>query len=184
MFDPGRILPKWSQFNPHESLNRIVDIDYGITDGQKKRILNNLLGVNQAVKAIDQQNWVQGEWDFFVDKCTELGLDPDYCVEDVEEDESGTAQFITQLAKAGKYFDPVVSKATKNKKVTHGWSAYLVLFSVLVIFILLESVVIGFWLLLSFSFWVWLSCRVLHILGRCYFYFCLGSGFRSVYRVR
>ncbi|MFS7900100.1 hypothetical protein Hanom_Chr00s095193g01800881 [Helianthus anomalus] len=116
LIDPGRVLPEWSQFCPLESLNRIVDIDYGIADGQKKRILDCLLGESQAVKAIDQQNWVQGEHDFFFDKCMELGLDPDYCVEDVEEDDSGSAQFIAQLAKTGKYFDPVVNKGPKNKK--------------------------------------------------------------------
>ncbi|MFS8013816.1 hypothetical protein Hanom_Chr15g01337511 [Helianthus anomalus] len=102
MIDPGRILPKWSQFNPEESLNRIVDFDYGISDGQKKRILDCLLGESHAVKAVDQENWSQGEHDFFWDKCTELGYDPDYCVEDVEEDDSGSAQFISQLAKTAK----------------------------------------------------------------------------------
>ncbi|MFS8013792.1 hypothetical protein Hanom_Chr15g01337261 [Helianthus anomalus] len=116
MIDSGRILPKWSQFNPEESMNRIVDIDYGISDGQKKRILDCLLGESHAVKAVDQENWSQGEHDFFWDKCTELGYDPDYCVEDVEEDDSGSAQFISQLAKSGKYFDPVVNKPPKNKK--------------------------------------------------------------------
>ncbi|MFS8013811.1 hypothetical protein Hanom_Chr15g01337461 [Helianthus anomalus] len=55
---------------------------------------------SQAVKAVDQEKWTQGEHDYFWDKCMELGLDPDYCVEDVEEDESGSAKFISQLAKA------------------------------------------------------------------------------------
>ncbi|MFS8013793.1 hypothetical protein Hanom_Chr15g01337271 [Helianthus anomalus] len=115
-FDPGRVLPKWSSFNPSEMLNRIVDFDYGITDAQKQRILACLLSDSHAVKAVDQENWTQGEHDYFWDKCTELGLDPDYCVEDVEEDDSGTAQFIKNLSKKGKYDDPIVCKPPKIKK--------------------------------------------------------------------
>ncbi|MFS8034745.1 hypothetical protein Hanom_Chr17g01584821 [Helianthus anomalus] len=52
---------------------------------------------------------------FFHDKCEELGLDPNFCVEDVYDDDSGSAQFITQLAKSGKYFDPIVAKPPKCK---------------------------------------------------------------------
>ncbi|MFS8013846.1 hypothetical protein Hanom_Chr15g01337831 [Helianthus anomalus] len=113
--DPGRVLPSWSRFSPRESLNRILDKDYGITDAQKKRITDALSSDSKAVKAEDQEEWVDGEWEFFYDKCMELDLDPDFCVEDVYEDESGSAQFITQLAKTGKYFDPVVAKPSKNK---------------------------------------------------------------------
>ncbi|MFS8013772.1 hypothetical protein Hanom_Chr15g01337041 [Helianthus anomalus] len=68
----------------------------------------------KAVKAKDQEEWVDGEWEFFHDKCMELDLDPDYCVEDVYEDESGSAQFISQLANTGKYFDLVVAKPSKR----------------------------------------------------------------------
>ncbi|KAM0036002.1 putative transcription factor interactor and regulator CCHC(Zn) family [Helianthus debilis subsp. tardiflorus] len=99
VIDPGRILPTWSQFNPSESLNRILEKDYGITDAQKKRILDALRSDAKAVKAADQEEWVDGEWEFFHDKCTELDLDPDFCVEDVYEDECGSAQFMAQLAK-------------------------------------------------------------------------------------
>ncbi|MFS8013804.1 hypothetical protein Hanom_Chr15g01337391 [Helianthus anomalus] len=106
--DIGRILPTWSQFKPSESLNRILNKDYGITDSQKKRILDALQSKSQAVKAEDQEEWVDGEWEFFHDKCMELDLDPDFCVEDVYEDDSGSAQFISQLAKSGKYFDPLL----------------------------------------------------------------------------
>ncbi|MFS8013770.1 hypothetical protein Hanom_Chr15g01337021 [Helianthus anomalus] len=115
VIDPGRVLPSWSRFNPSESIIRILDKDYDITDAQKKRILDALRGVTKAVKAVDQEEWVDGEWDFFHDKCEELGLDPDFFVEDVFEDDSGSAQFISQLAKTGKYFDPVVAKPPKNK---------------------------------------------------------------------
>ncbi|MFS8013785.1 hypothetical protein Hanom_Chr15g01337181 [Helianthus anomalus] len=114
-FDPGRVLPNWSKFSPQESLNRIVGKDYGITDVQKKRIIDALRSDARAVKAEDQEEWVDGEWEFFYDKCLEFDLDPDYCVEDVYEDDSGSAQFISQLAKTGKYFDPVVAKPTKHK---------------------------------------------------------------------
>ncbi|MFS7958690.1 hypothetical protein Hanom_Chr08g00681731 [Helianthus anomalus] len=113
--DLGRILPNWSQFSPEDSLRRILDKDYGITDAQKKRILDALRSDARAVKAEDQEEWVDGEWEFFYDKCSELDLDPDFCVEDVYEDESGSAQFLSQLAKTGKYFDPVVAKPPKNK---------------------------------------------------------------------
>ncbi|MFS7909485.1 hypothetical protein Hanom_Chr02g00095141 [Helianthus anomalus] len=109
-FDPGRVLPTWSRFSPSESLQRILDKDYGITDIQKKRILDALTGESQAVNAVDQEEWVDGEWEFFNDKCLELGLDPDYCVEDVYDDESESARFLSGLAKTGKYFDPVVAK--------------------------------------------------------------------------
>ncbi|MFS7892985.1 hypothetical protein Hanom_Chr00s000789g01661171 [Helianthus anomalus] len=82
----------------------------------KKRILDALRGELKAVRAEDQEEWVDGEWDFFHDKCEEFGLDPDFCVEDVYDDESGSAQFLSQLAKSGKYFDPIVNKPLKNKK--------------------------------------------------------------------
>ncbi|MFS8013848.1 hypothetical protein Hanom_Chr15g01337851 [Helianthus anomalus] len=115
VIDPGRVLPTWSQYSPSESLNRILEKDYGITDDQKKRILDALRSNAKAVKAEDQEEWVDGEWEFFYDKCMELDLDPDFCIEDVYEDESGSAQFISQLAKTGKYFDPVVAKPLKHK---------------------------------------------------------------------
>ncbi|KAJ0512242.1 hypothetical protein HanHA300_Chr10g0343991 [Helianthus annuus] len=113
--DLGRILPNWSQFSPRDSLNRILDKDYGITDVQKKRICDALVSDAKAVRAEDQEEWVDGEWEFFYDKCMELGLDPDFCVEDVYEDECGSAQFLSQLAKTGKYFDPVVAKPSSRK---------------------------------------------------------------------
>ncbi|MFS7909486.1 hypothetical protein Hanom_Chr02g00095151 [Helianthus anomalus] len=114
LIDPGRVLPNWSQFSPVDSLNRILGKDYGITDQQKKRILEALRSDARAVKAEDQEEWVDGEWEYFYDKCIELDLDPDFCVEDVYEDESGSAQFLSQLAKTGKYFDPVVTKPPKK----------------------------------------------------------------------
>ncbi|MFS8013805.1 hypothetical protein Hanom_Chr15g01337401 [Helianthus anomalus] len=116
MFDPGRVLPNWSQFSPSDSMNRILTKDYGITDAQKKRILDALVGEAKAVRADDQEDWHEGEWEFFHDKCMELGLNPDFCVEDVYEDDNGTAQFISNLEKTGKYSDPIVCKPPKKKK--------------------------------------------------------------------
>ncbi|KAJ0549012.1 putative transcription factor interactor and regulator CCHC(Zn) family [Helianthus annuus] len=93
-FDPGRILPEWCRVNPRENMHK----DYGITDIQKQWITDRLLSKAGAVRAEDQEDWVEGEWEFFYDKCAELGLNPDYCIEDVEEDMSGSAQFFaTQL---------------------------------------------------------------------------------------
>ncbi|MFS8013812.1 hypothetical protein Hanom_Chr15g01337471 [Helianthus anomalus] len=113
--DPGRVLPTWSRFSPSDCLNRIINKDYGITDSQKKRIFDALSGESKAVRAEDQEDWIDGEWEFFYDKCLELGLDPDFCVEDVYDDESESAQFISQLAKTGKYFDPVVAQPPIRK---------------------------------------------------------------------
>ncbi|MFS8013768.1 putative transcription factor interactor and regulator CCHC(Zn) family [Helianthus anomalus] len=110
-FDPGRVLPRWCSERPNHDTNK----DYGITDAQKKRILDALSGDSNAVRAEDQEDWVEGEYDFFYDKCFELGLDPDFSVEDVYEDESGAAQFLSQLSKTGKYFDPVVAKPPLRK---------------------------------------------------------------------
>ncbi|KAM0000671.1 putative transcription factor interactor and regulator CCHC(Zn) family [Helianthus debilis subsp. tardiflorus] len=116
VIDPGRVIPDWSRFSPSKSLNWILDKDYGITDDQKKRILDALRGDRKAVKAEDQEEWVDGEWEFFYDKCIELDLDPDFCVEDVYEDESGSAQFISQLAKTA-----VVNSSTVKGFNFCGW---------------------------------------------------------------
>lgn len=75
-------------------------IDFGITDGQKGAILNSLTKFG-AVKAADQSGWEQGEWDFFRHQCKTRELIPDFVIEDVDQDMSGTARFIMDQAKIG-----------------------------------------------------------------------------------
>ncbi|KAI3826055.1 hypothetical protein L1987_00097 [Smallanthus sonchifolius] len=66
--------------------------DYGISNAQKMAIPSRLCGLAQAVRAVDMDNWEQGEHEFFEDQVKALGLDYDYCIEDVEsDDENGTA---------------------------------------------------------------------------------------------
>ncbi|MFS8013824.1 hypothetical protein Hanom_Chr15g01337591 [Helianthus anomalus] len=112
MFNPGRILPEWCRVDPQESMHK----DYGITDIQKQWITDRLLSKAGAVRAIDQEDWVEGEWEFFYDKCAELGLNPDYCIEDVEEDMSGSAQFFANQLNVGVFRDPVVAKPPKKQR--------------------------------------------------------------------
>ncbi|MFS7903028.1 hypothetical protein Hanom_Chr01g00019201 [Helianthus anomalus] len=81
--------------------------DYGITQAQKDAITKRLKSKSQTVLAEDTQNWEPGEWDFFHDQCLELGLNSDFCIEDVAEDTSGSAQFFTGLMR-----DPVVVKSS------------------------------------------------------------------------
>ncbi|MFS8013765.1 hypothetical protein Hanom_Chr15g01336971 [Helianthus anomalus] len=182
--DIGRVLPNWHQFSPQASLYRILDKVYGITDAQKKRILDALQGDSKAVKAEDQEEWIDGEWEFFHDKCEELGLDPDFCVEDVYEDESESAQFLSQLAKTGKYFDPVVAKPLKNnfwlllgcyRKLLLFGTFCLLLFGRKVLFLCSQSMISGLgnccfvnsysWSLMpgsiqGFGCWVTISYRI------------------------
>ncbi|MFS7892983.1 hypothetical protein Hanom_Chr00s000789g01661151 [Helianthus anomalus] len=155
-FDPGRVLPTWSRFSPSESLQRILEKDYGITNIKKKRILDALTGESQAVKAEDQEEWVDGEWEFFNDKCLELGLDPDYCVEDVYDDECESAQFLSRLAKTGKHFDPVVAKPSK-----HNWVlAFCFCFFRLALGCSRKLLLFGTFSLLLFGRWVESFCSL------------------------
>ncbi|KAI3684048.1 hypothetical protein L1987_84571 [Smallanthus sonchifolius] len=79
--------------------------DYGITKAQKMAITGRLCGPAQAVRAVDMDNWEQGEHKFFEDQVKGLGLDYNYCIEDVEsDDENGTAQFFTARMKGGINF--------------------------------------------------------------------------------
>ncbi|KAI3777947.1 hypothetical protein L1987_47750 [Smallanthus sonchifolius] len=76
--------------------------DYGISDAQKLAITSRLNGPAQAVRAVDMDMWEQGEHVFFEDQVKALGLDYDYCIEDVEsDDENGTAQFFSAQMKVG-----------------------------------------------------------------------------------
>ncbi|KAI3732821.1 hypothetical protein L1987_64030 [Smallanthus sonchifolius] len=74
---------------------------YGISDEQKTIIATRLKNEGSvSVDIVDQ--WCPGQWDYFNDLCTIMGLDPDYCIEDVEsDDENGTAQFFAAQMKVG-----------------------------------------------------------------------------------
>ncbi|KAI3787673.1 hypothetical protein L1987_42303 [Smallanthus sonchifolius] len=74
---------------------------YGISKSQRKAIADRL-SVSNSICSEETVNWCPGEWDYFNDLCISLGLDPDYCIEDVESDtENGTAQFISGLLNSG-----------------------------------------------------------------------------------
>ncbi|KAI3804196.1 hypothetical protein L1987_25561 [Smallanthus sonchifolius] len=61
------------------------------------------LAVSNSICGEETVNWCPGEWDYFNDLCISLGLDPDYCIEDVESDtENGTAQFLSDLLNSGR----------------------------------------------------------------------------------
>ncbi|KAI3763411.1 hypothetical protein L1987_53869 [Smallanthus sonchifolius] len=74
---------------------------YGISESQRKTIADRL-SISNSICSEETVNWCPGEWDYFNDLCISLGLDPDYCIEDVESDtENGTAQFFSELMKSG-----------------------------------------------------------------------------------
>ncbi|KAI3675001.1 hypothetical protein L1987_84581 [Smallanthus sonchifolius] len=74
---------------------------YGISESQRKAIADRI-SVSSSICIEETVNWCPREWDYFNDLCMSLGLDPDYCIEDVESDaENGTAQFISDQLKAG-----------------------------------------------------------------------------------
>ncbi|KAI3804192.1 hypothetical protein L1987_32366 [Smallanthus sonchifolius] len=84
---------------------------YGISAEQKETIANCLKYVGSvSVDIVDQ--WCPGQWDYFNDLCTLMGLDPDNCIEDVESDsENETAHFLSAQMKVGM---PSVSKSTQQ----------------------------------------------------------------------
>ncbi|KAI3773228.1 hypothetical protein L1987_47752 [Smallanthus sonchifolius] len=74
---------------------------YGISESQRKAIADRI-SVSSSIRIEETDDWCPGEWDYFNDLCISLGLDPDYCIEDVESDtENGTAQFFSGLLKVG-----------------------------------------------------------------------------------
>ncbi|KAI3805713.1 hypothetical protein L1987_21596 [Smallanthus sonchifolius] len=83
--------------------------DYGISNAQKLAITSRLNGPAQAVRAVDMDMWEQGEHEFFEDQVKVLGLDYDYCIEDVDSDnENGTAQFFAAQMKVGMPKDETI----------------------------------------------------------------------------
>ncbi|KAI3820211.1 hypothetical protein L1987_07754 [Smallanthus sonchifolius] len=86
---------------------------YGISDSHRKAIAERL-SVSNSICSEETVNWCPGEWDYFNDLCILLGLDPDYCIEDVESDtENGTAQFFLDLMKSGR--------PKTNRKLAFKW---------------------------------------------------------------
>ncbi|KAI3685909.1 hypothetical protein L1987_79578 [Smallanthus sonchifolius] len=70
-----------------------VDIpDFDITNAQKKAIASRLEKFG-AVKAVDQEDWSQGEWEYFHHLRNSMQIDPNTSVEDVDSDSNGTARF-------------------------------------------------------------------------------------------
>ncbi|KAI3814424.1 hypothetical protein L1987_14064 [Smallanthus sonchifolius] len=90
--------------------------DYGISNAQKMAITSRLCGPAQAVRAVDMDNWEQGEHEFFKDQVKALGLDYDYCIEDVDsDDENGTAQFFAAQMKVGMPKVPIPTPTQVSK---------------------------------------------------------------------
>ncbi|KAI3685912.1 hypothetical protein L1987_79581 [Smallanthus sonchifolius] len=110
--------------NSKENVEFMSNRKYGITDAQKQVIVNCIRDF-KYVQAEAVEEWTQGEWDFFADKCMELGLDPKnsilYPEEDTEivddEDMDGfeSAHAVSHLKKLGSYSDPVVTKSPNRK---------------------------------------------------------------------
>ncbi|KAI3714450.1 hypothetical protein L1987_73052 [Smallanthus sonchifolius] len=90
--------------------------DYGISNAQKMAISSRLRGPAQAVRAADMDMWEQGEHAFFEDQVKALGLDYDYCIEDVDSDEeNGTAQFFAAQMKVGMPKVPIPTLSQMSK---------------------------------------------------------------------
>ncbi|KAI3805712.1 hypothetical protein L1987_28330 [Smallanthus sonchifolius] len=74
--------------------------DFNITNAQKQGICNSLTRFG-AVKADDQANWEQGEWEFFHYQMKILNIDPETSIEDVDSDSNETAQFFKSQMQQG-----------------------------------------------------------------------------------
>ncbi|KAI3825964.1 hypothetical protein L1987_00002 [Smallanthus sonchifolius] len=80
------------------------------------------------VQAEAVEEWSQGEWDFFADKCMEMGLDPensiiypeeDTEIDDVEDiDRFDSEHAVSHLKKLGSYLDPVMTKSPNRTFVS------------------------------------------------------------------
>ncbi|KAI3777940.1 hypothetical protein L1987_47743 [Smallanthus sonchifolius] len=66
--------------------------DFDISNAQKKAISSRLEKFG-AVKAVDQPDWSQGEWEYFQYLLNSMQIDPNTCIEDVDSDSNGTARF-------------------------------------------------------------------------------------------
>ncbi|KAL8256106.1 hypothetical protein R6Q59_031173 [Mikania micrantha] len=91
-------------------------VDFGITDAQKLAIINRLVKF-KSVRAEDQENWEQGEWDFFHHQVKVLKLDPRYSIEDVDLDDSEIAKYFAREMKGRAGSGSENRKPAQNKKV-------------------------------------------------------------------
>ncbi|KAI3787675.1 hypothetical protein L1987_42305 [Smallanthus sonchifolius] len=99
--DGSRILPESILSPPKQVGESSRGKSYGISDKQKKDIADRLNDSGSIMVDIVDQ-WCPGQWDYFNDLCTLMGLDPDYCIEDVDSDtENGTSQFLSGLLNSG-----------------------------------------------------------------------------------
>ncbi|KAI3688433.1 hypothetical protein L1987_82146 [Smallanthus sonchifolius] len=101
--DGARLLPPSILSNPSPGGLHSANggKSYGISESKRKAIADRI-SVSTSIGIKETDNWCPGEWDYFNDLCISLGLDPDYCIEDVESDtENGMAQFFSGLLKAG-----------------------------------------------------------------------------------
>ncbi|KAI3800251.1 hypothetical protein L1987_28337 [Smallanthus sonchifolius] len=99
--DGSRILPESIMSPPKQGGNSSRGKSYGISDEQKKDIAGHLKN-SGGIKVDIVDQWCPGQWDYFSDLCTLIGLDPDYCIEDVDSDtENGTSQFLSGLFNSG-----------------------------------------------------------------------------------
>ncbi|KAI3688427.1 hypothetical protein L1987_82140 [Smallanthus sonchifolius] len=93
--DGSRILPESILSPQNQGGNTSRGKSYGISDEQKKDIADRLKN-SGCIKVDIVDQWCPGQWDYFNDLCTLMGLDPDYCIEDVDSDtENGTSQFLS-----------------------------------------------------------------------------------------
>ncbi|KAI3724760.1 hypothetical protein L1987_64525 [Smallanthus sonchifolius] len=113
-----------NNLNSNGNVDYSTNGKYGISDAQKQVILNCIRDF-KYVQAEAVEEWSQGEWDFFADKCMEVGLDPEnsiiYPDEDTEIDDGedidgfDSAHAVSHLKKLGSYVDPVVMKSPNRK---------------------------------------------------------------------
>ncbi|KAI3743662.1 hypothetical protein L1987_61373 [Smallanthus sonchifolius] len=90
--------------------------DFNITNAQKQAICNSLTRFG-AVKADDQANWEQGEWEFFHYQMKILNIDPETSIEDVDSDSNETAQFFKSQMQQGAPGRSVSQAHHQAKKV-------------------------------------------------------------------
>ncbi|KAI3724763.1 hypothetical protein L1987_64528 [Smallanthus sonchifolius] len=123
---------------------------YGITYSQKLAITSRLCGPSKAIRAIDMDGWEQGEHEFFEDQVKALGLDYDYCIDDVEsDDENGTAQFFATQMKVGMPKVPLPTPPSSPQMICK--SVPLLGFGVVNLVILSLLLVFGHYFILLFD---------------------------------